>query len=66
MLKSWTINETRVAGKYCDQSFSGVIVGEISGHAVTLRIKLDTPLTVYGAERQTILMDCVDPDLYRA
>lgn len=65
MLTSWKINETRVTGKYCEQAFSGVIVGEISGMNVSLRIQLDQSIAVYGEKREKILMDCKDANLHR-
>lgn len=64
MLTSWTINKTRVTGTYCNQSFAGVVIGEISGQNVSLRVRLDTALTVYGEKRDVILMDCKDADIH--
>lgn len=51
--------KTRVIGMYCDNQFSGVLIdirhmGGSRSNTVEFTVQLDTPITVYGQQRDLI------------
>ena len=57
---SWNLEGKQVSGKYLGEfPFTGTVTSTRIkyGGKVSNTIKLDNPLVVYGADRDTILMD---------